>query len=74
MVDNSALSLLWLRSLPWYRFDPWPGNFHISWVQPRKRQKEVKIRFVSFFQEERNSYVSKPYVSSESLNFQVPLV
>ena len=21
-------------SLRWFRFDPWPGNFHILWMQP----------------------------------------
>ena len=33
--------LLWHRglrdlvvSLPWHRFNPWPGNFHTLWVQP----------------------------------------
>ena len=34
MVKNPALSLLWLWSLLWGEFDPWPGNFHMSWVQP----------------------------------------
>jgi len=26
-VKNPVLSLLWLGSLLWPRFDPWPGNF-----------------------------------------------
>ena len=26
-VKDLALLLLWLRSLLWYRFDPWPWNF-----------------------------------------------
>ena len=31
-VKDSALSLLWLRSLLWHRFDPWPGNFRMLWA------------------------------------------
>ena len=26
-VKDLVLSLLWLGSLLWCRFDPWPGNF-----------------------------------------------
>ena len=35
-VKDLALSLLWLWSLLWHEFDPWPRNFHIPWVQPKK--------------------------------------
>ena len=28
-----ALSLLWLGSLLWYRFDPWPGNLCKKFLQ-----------------------------------------
>ena len=34
-IRDLALSLQWLRSLPWHGFDPWPGNFHITWVQKK---------------------------------------
>lgn len=27
-VKNLVLSLEWLRSLPWHRFEPWLRNFH----------------------------------------------
>ena len=30
MVKDVALSLLWLGSLLWHGFDPWPGNFCIA--------------------------------------------
>ena len=30
-----------LSSLLWYRFDPWPGNFHMSQVEQKKRKKKV---------------------------------
>ena len=40
-VKDLVLSLLWLSSLLWCRFDPWPGNFYMPWVQapppPKKR-------------------------------------
>ena len=30
------MSLLWLRSLLWHRFSPWPGNVHGLWGRPKK--------------------------------------
>ena len=38
-VKNPALSLQWLGSLLWLRFDPWPGNFHMPQAQQKKRKK-----------------------------------
>ena len=38
-AENSALSLLWLRSLLWLGFDPWPGNFHVHWAWPKKHRR-----------------------------------
>ena len=35
-VKDPALSLLWLR------FEPWPGNFHMLWVHPKKKKKKKK--------------------------------
>lgn len=32
--------LRWLGSLRRWRFDPWPGNFHMLWGQPLKKKKE----------------------------------
>ena len=26
-------------SLLWHKFDPWPGNFHVPWAQPKKRER-----------------------------------
>lgn len=34
-VKVRALSLLWLR------FDLWPGNFHIPWVQLKKKKDKL---------------------------------
>ena len=31
-VKDLVLSLQWLRSLVWRRFDPWTGNFHMLLV------------------------------------------
>ena len=38
-VKDPALSLLWLRSLLWYRFDAWPRNFCMLQAQPKKEKK-----------------------------------
>ena len=32
-------SLQQLASLLWHGFDPWPRNFHMSWVQPNNNNK-----------------------------------
>ena len=36
-VKDPVLSLQWLGLLPWHRFDPWPGNFQVPWVQPQHK-------------------------------------
>ena len=36
------MSVLWLVSLLWHEFDPWPGNFHMLWGQSKKKKKEKK--------------------------------
>ena len=42
-VEDLVLSLHWLRSILWHGFDPWPGNFHMPWVQPpKKTNKNLK--------------------------------
>ena len=35
-VKDPALSLQWLG------FNPWPGNFGMPWVQPKKGKKKEK--------------------------------
>ena len=37
-VKGPVLSLLRLGLLLWYRFDFWPGNFHMLWAQPIKQK------------------------------------
>ena len=41
VVKDPLLSLLWLRSLQWHRFDPWPWNFLMLWIQPKKNSKNI---------------------------------
>ena len=41
-VKDLALSLQWLGSVPGCRFNPWPGNFHMPYVQPKKKEKKRK--------------------------------
>lgn len=36
-VRDLQLSLLWLRSFLWQRFDFWPGNFHILRAWKKKK-------------------------------------
>ena len=30
-------------SLLWHRFSPWPGNFCMVWVQPKKKKKKSNV-------------------------------
>ena len=39
VVKDLALSLLWLRSLLWHEFDPWPSNFHTRQEKTKKQKK-----------------------------------
>ena len=39
-VKDPALSLQQLGSLLWHGFAPWPGNFHMLQMQPKKKQKK----------------------------------
>ena len=39
-VKDPALPLLWLGLLLWCRFDPWPRNFHMPWVQLKQTNKQ----------------------------------
>ena len=41
-VKDLLLSLQWLGSLLWPRFNPWPRKFHRLWVQPKKKKKKKK--------------------------------
>ena len=50
-VKDPALSLQWLKLLPWHRFDLWPRNFHMPGAQPKiktkpkqNRKKEKKVK------------------------------
>ena len=39
-VKDLVLSLLWLRLLPWHKFDPWSEKFRVLWVQPKRKKGE----------------------------------
>ena len=43
-VKEPALLLLWLGSLLWHEFDPWPRNFCMPQVQPKKKRKKLPGR------------------------------
>ena len=38
-IWDPALSLLCLGSLLWHQFDPWPGNFCMQQMQPKRKRK-----------------------------------
>ena len=39
-VKDLVLPLLWLKSLLWYEFDPWPRNFHMLWTAKKTKNKK----------------------------------
>lgn len=43
LVKDLALSLVWLELLLWREFDSWPGNFSMTRVHPKKKEKKEKI-------------------------------
>ena len=44
-VKDPVLSLLWLGSLLWYRFNPWLGTCML-WPKKRKKKAEIKCSIV----------------------------
>ena len=46
-VKDPALSLQWLRLLLRHGFSPWPGNIHMLWVWPKKKNPAVESIFLS---------------------------
>ena len=58
-VKDPALSLQWLRSLLWHRFNPWPRNFHMPQVRHKKRKEDSNYyTLFFFFRATRAAYVS----------------
>ena len=41
-VKDPTLLQLWHQSQLWLTFSPWPRNFHMLWVWPKKNQKEKR--------------------------------
>ena len=46
-VKDPALSLLWLGLLLWCGLQLWPGNFHMSWVPPKKKVTKANKKMKS---------------------------
>ena len=44
MVEDPALLPLWLGTMLWCQFDPWPGNFHMPWAWARKKKKKIGVQ------------------------------
>ena len=51
-VKDLVVSLQWLRSLLWCRFDPWPGNFHMLLVQPKKKKEKTQVASCKAWEQE----------------------
>ena len=43
-VKDPALSLQWLGSLLWLKFEPWPRNFHMPQATQKKKKNTVNKR------------------------------
>ena len=43
-VKDLILSLFWLGTLLWCRFDPWTGNFCMLWAWPQKKKRKKERR------------------------------
>ena len=43
-VKDLVVSLQQLGSTVWPRFDPWPGNFHMVQVWPKKTKKTANAK------------------------------
>ena len=48
-VKDLALSLLQLGLQLWCGFDPWPRNFHMWWVWPKKSSCELECKLAWCF-------------------------
>ena len=42
-LNDLALPQPWHTLQLWLRFNPWPGNFHVPWVWPFKKEKVKKL-------------------------------
>ena len=67
-IKDPALSLLWLKSLQWCRFNPWPRNFCMT---QKKKKKKKKIRNI-WPQEYRNNLQQKQnIIEAYSMEHQI---
>ena len=48
-VKDLVLLQLWSRLQLQLIFDPWPGNFHVPWVRPKKRKKDISSKVGSAY-------------------------
>lgn len=62
-MAQQVKSLLWLRSLLWYGFTPWPRNFHMLLVRQKTKKNQL---FLTVF------LVTPTYKTDEVLFFCLP--
>ena len=49
LVKDLALLQLWCRSKLWCSFNPWPGNFNMPLMWPKKKKKNNENHKEVFF-------------------------
>ena len=72
-VKNPVLSLKQHGSLLWYRFNPWPRNFHVLQAWPKKKKKKkkkhpTKTQTLQFFIYNNHTYTNIYYIFLIVLN------
>ena len=60
-VKDLVLLKLWHRLKLWLRFNPWPRNFHMLYMQPGGKKKKSKQKKLSV-QKNQNKTIKKPDV------------
>ena len=68
-VKDLVLSMQQLGLLLWHKFDPWPRNFHMPQVWPKKKKKERKKGNVAVQWEKNNKKKRKKGNVKWSLHF-----
>ena len=61
--------MLWFRLLMWHGFDSRPGNFHMLWVQPKKKKKKGKKILIIWVRLIQSTEWSKTEVSLRKKEF-----
>ena len=61
-MEDVALSLLW------HGFDPWPGNFRMPWVWPKKKKEKKTESLTELAEISRTEQVERVIYSEAHLS------